>query len=112
MPRCRSPARSARCRIAVYCDVAVQRVSGGDVGATLEPRLVMKGEAGTHYVDGEFFVASYQRGYRWGRHEVRQLLDDIRANAKTAEEAGTIPSNYYLQPVVVLRRDDDSWELV
>src|SRR3954452_7862139 len=53
--------------------------------ATLEPRLVMKGEAGTPYVEGEFFVASYQRGYRWGREEVRQLLDDIRANAKAAE---------------------------
>lgn len=80
--------------------------------ATLEPRLVMKGDADKAYVEGEFFVASYQRGYRWGRHEVRQLLDDIRANAKAAEVTRTIPNNYYLQPIVVLRRDDGSWELV
>ena len=80
--------------------------------ATLEPRLVMKGEAGAPHVEGEFFVASYQRGYRWGRTEVRQLLDDIRANAKAAEARRTTPADYYLQPVVVLRRDDGSWELV
>lgn len=80
--------------------------------ARLEPRLVMKGEPGTPYVEGEFFVASYQRGFRWGRHEVRQLLDDIRANVKAAEATRTIPSKYYLQPIVVLRRDDGTWELV
>lgn len=80
--------------------------------ATLEPRLVMKGEAGKAFVEGEFFVASYQRGYRWGRHEVRQLLDDIRANAKAAEAKRMTPTDYYLQPIVVLRRDDGSWELV
>lgn len=80
--------------------------------ATLEPRLVMKGEEGTPYVEGEFFVASYQRGYRWSRQEVHQLLDDIRANAKAAEANRTTPSDYFLQPVVVLGRDDDTWELV
>ncbi|MGI8434792.1 MAG: DUF262 domain-containing protein [Nocardioidaceae bacterium] len=80
--------------------------------ATLEPRLVIKGEAGTPYVEGDFFIASYQRGYRWGREEVRQLLDDIRANAKAAEAKRTTPADYYLQPIVVLLRDDNSWELV
>jgi hypothetical protein len=53
-------------------------------------------------ITGEFFVAAYQRGYRWGEHEVRQILDDIR------DSEGT----YYLQPVVVKARDDGSWELV
>ena len=54
-------------------------------------------------VHGEFFVPSYQRGYRWTEHEVRTLLDDIR------ESSGR---TYYLQPLVVKSRDDDSWELV
>jgi hypothetical protein len=54
-------------------------------------------------ITGDFFVPAYQRGYRWGQHEVRQLLNDIR------ESDG---ANYYLQPVVVKHRDDDSWELV
>lgn len=54
-------------------------------------------------IAGDFFVAAYQRGYRWGEHEVRQLLNDIRDSNGTT---------YYLQPVVVKRRDDDSWELI
>lgn len=53
-------------------------------------------------LDGEFRVPDYQRGYRWGTHEVTQLLEDIR---ETQEE------RYYLQPVVV-KRDGNVWELV
>src|SRR5438045_1751920 len=52
---------------------------------------------------GDFFVPSYQRGYRWTEHEVLQLLNDIR------ESKG---ATYYLQPVVVRGRGDGSWELV
>ncbi len=47
-----------------------------------------------------FFIPDYQRGYRWGRHNVRQLLNDIR------DSKGV----YYLQPVVVClhnHRDED-----
>ena len=55
-------------------------------GVVLEPRLVGK-------VEGEFLVPSYQRGYRWGRHEVEQLLVDIRDSE----------GDYYLQPIVVRR---------
>ena len=54
-------------------------------------------------IAGNFFVPSYQRGYRWTKHEVGQLLDDIRASNG---------ATYYLQPVVVKGRDDGSWELV
>lgn len=54
-------------------------------------------------ITGDFFVPAYQRGYRWGEQEVRQLLNDIR------ESNG---ASYYLQPVVVRHREDDSWELI
>lgn len=54
-------------------------------------------------ITGDFFVLAYQRGYRWTKQEVRQLLDDIRES-----NGGT----YYLQPVVVKARADGSWELV
>ncbi len=64
--------------------------------ATLEPRTVGS-------IRGEFFIAAYQRGYRWGAQEVRLLLDDI------VEAAG---SDYYLQPVVVKKLDEGRWELV
>lgn len=54
-------------------------------------------------IAGDFFVPSYQRGYRWTEVEVRQLLDDIRdSDGRT----------YYLQPVVVKARPEGSWELV
>ncbi|WP_141013052.1 DUF262 domain-containing protein [Nocardioides sambongensis] len=80
--------------------------------ATLEPRLVMRGEEDEPFVAGEFFVAAYQRGYRWGRAEVRQLLDDIKAHARNAEKRRALPTDYYLQPIVVLKRADGTWELV
>lgn len=64
--------------------------------ATLEPRTVGS-------ISGEFFIAAYQRGYRWGEQEVRILLDDI------TEAAG---GDYYLQPVVVKQLEEDRWELV
>nr|WP_269811133.1 DUF262 domain-containing protein [Kineosporia rhizophila] len=54
-------------------------------------------------ISGKFFVPSYQRGYRWGRDEVLRLLEDIQQSAG---------KKYLLQPVVVKRRDDGTWELV
>lgn len=72
----------------------------------------MKGEEGKPFVSGDFFVAAYQRGYRWGRDEVRQLLDDIKAHARAAERRRELPSDYLLQPIVVLKREDGTWELV
>ena len=56
-------------------------------------------------LSGEFLVASYQRGYRWGAVEVNRLLDDIYG----------VPERepyYYLQPIVVKAVADGQWELV
>ena len=78
--------------------------------ATIEPRLVMKGDDDKPFIQGEFFVAAYQRGYRWGRDEVRQLLKDIKTHKREAGRGE--PTDYYLQPIVVLKRDGGSWELV
>lgn len=92
------------------------RPSESDVAAsidgmtgTLEPRLVIRGDdVDEPFLSGEFFIAAYQRGYRWGPTEVTQLLDDIKANAiKERQE-------YLLQPIVVLPLPgkDNEWELV
>lgn len=62
--------------------------------AILEPRVV--GD-----LHGHFLVPGYQRGYRWGSHEVERLLEDV------AESEGT----YYLQPIVV-KESEGGWELV
>lgn len=82
------------------------------VEATLEPRLVIPGNDGVPFVSGDFLVASYQRGYRWGPLEVQALLNDIKANADDARARRTTPGEYYLQPVVVLPRGEGAWELV
>ena len=51
-------------------------------------------------ITGDFYIPSYQRGYRWGEDEVTRLLDDVYNN-------GT--NNYCLQPIVV-RRNGDRFE--
>lgn len=52
---------------------------------------------------GNFFIPSYQRGYRWGKTEVTRLLDDIYST-KGARK-------YCLQPVVV-RNLGERYELI
>lgn len=56
----------------------------------------------------EFFVPSYQRGYRWTSVQVRELLEDLY---DFAEERHGANSYYCLQPVIVKQRDN-KWELV
>jgi hypothetical protein len=53
-------------------------------------------------LSGHFLVPGYQRGFRWGRHEVEALLNDIAAS----------DGKYYLQPLVVKRLGDQRWELI
>lgn len=62
----------------------------------------------------EFFIPSYQRGYRWSTTQVTQLLDDIwefsTKKSKTEKEF------YCLQPIVVKAIKDDKtnnrWEVI
>lgn len=49
-----------------------------------------------------FYIASYQRGYRWGKDEVRALLDDIYEVYVQGDKA----PKYCLQPLVVKKRND------
>jgi hypothetical protein len=84
-------------------DITEVREEVDPLEATLEPRLVV-----SDTLSGEFFIPDYQRGYRWGEVEVIRLLDDIRASAIDPE----VPGDYYLQPIVVMRRNDDTWELI
>ena len=48
-------------------------------------------------IKGNFYIPSYQRGYRWSKEEVCRLLSDIAVNGA---------NEYYLQPVVVKRLSD------
>ena len=70
--------------------------AGSVASALLELKLI--GD-----IAGRFFVARYQRGYRWGRLEVERLLNDIWDSKGEP---------YSLQPVVVKRKHEAEWELV
>ena len=54
-------------------------------------------------IQGEFYIPSYQRGYRWDDIQVNALLDDIYEN-------GDKP--YCLQPVVVRKKDTNVYEVI
>ena len=60
-------------------------------------------------IEGEFFVPSYQRGYRWEEFEVKHLLEDIYQNGNESQSGNR---NYCLQPIVIKKRNDSSYELI
>lgn len=64
--------------------------------AVLEPKLV-------NDIKGNFFIPAYQRGYRWKSEHITMLLNDINDNKD---------KNYCLQPIVVKRIDENSFELI
>lgn len=54
-----------------------------------------------------FLIPSYQRGYRWTRQEVRDLLSDLY---EFNSQNGT--QKYCLQPFVVREISDGCWEVI
>ena len=51
-----------------------------------------------------YFIPSYQRGYRWGKRQVHDLLEDLHSFAiDTKKKQGAF---YCLQPIVVKKCDD------
>jgi uncharacterized protein with ParB-like and HNH nuclease domain len=50
-----------------------------------------------------FHIPSYQRGYRWEKKQVLQLLNDINENCNNI---------YYLQPIVVAPRVSGGYDLI
>ncbi|NWL14427.1 DUF262 domain-containing protein [Pseudoalteromonas sp. Scap03] len=57
-----------------------------------------------------FFIPAYQRGYRWSKRQVTELLDDIKEFQQQAENSNK-NAFYCLQPIVVKKHNSD-WELV
>ena len=66
-----------------------------------------------HDLEGKprrYFIAAYQRGYRWAPLQVTQLLDDIREFAKRPNPQ---PEEFYcLQPLVIRMVEDGLCEVV
>lgn len=61
-----------------------------------------------HLLDLNFFIPSYQRGYRWTKQQVVDLLDDIW---EFAEKERKKDEFYCLQPVVV-KDSEEAWEVI
>lgn len=56
-----------------------------------------------------FYIPAYQRGYRWSKIQVKELLDDIW---EFSQQTSSEKSDFYcLQPVIVVKREG-CWELV
>lgn len=59
-------------------------------------------------LEHKFIVPSYQRGYRWSKTQVTQLLDDIWEFADKEKKS----EFYCLQPIVVRNSGNNSWEVI
>lgn len=60
-------------------------------------------------LDKVFFIPSYQRGYRWEKRQVLDLLEDILEFQKKDKEKGEF---YCLQPIVVTKNENVNWEVI
>lgn len=72
-------------------------------------------------LEENFFVPRYQRGYRWGKQEITELLDDILQYYNATQNRENRVSKFYcLQPVVVKKKQwfvndnekMEGWELI
>ncbi len=65
-------------------------------------------------LNGTFVVKNYQRGYRWTKEQVTNLLEDFTSFAQ--QENLSHDAVYFLQPIVVSRLEDSEepphWELI
>lgn len=87
--------------IVPHCDtindyICSQKPHHMSSNANLSAKLVGK-------ISGKFIIKSYQRGYRWEEAQVYAMLNDIYGN-------GNNP--YCLQPVVVRKLDETTYELI
>ena len=62
-------------------------------------------------LEKKFFIPSYQRGYRWTKTQVNDLLNDI---LEFQEKDKTEGEFYCLQPIVVTKSKskNDNWEII
>lgn len=88
--------------------------------SSLESKPVSKGEnflglkAIGQLLGEEFYIPSYQRGYRWTKNQVLDLLNDIWTfyQSPTGAGQGDATSFYCLQPIVVSKREAGGWEVI
>ena len=59
-----------------------------------------------------FFIPSYQRGYRWTKQQVEDLLNDINNFTPKEVPNSTEKTWYCLQPLVVKQKEENIWEVI
>ena len=61
----------------------------------------------------EFLIPSYQRGYRWKRTQVVDLLDDIFEFIQQKESRNRLVGNFYcLQPIIVKKSNGNKYKVI
>lgn len=59
-----------------------------------------------------FFIPSYQRGYRWTEQQVTDLLNDINEFSPKEIPNTNEKTWYCLQPIVVKQKSENEWEVI
>src|SRR5690554_3500372 len=59
-----------------------------------------------------FFIPSYQRGYRWTEQQVTDLLNDINEFSPKEIPNTNEKTWYCLQPIVVKQKDENEWNVI
>jgi len=60
----------------------------------------------------DFFIPSYQRGYRWSENEVEDLLNDISDFIPKLVDGTDEKTWYCLQPIVLKNKHDNKYEII
>ena len=55
--------------------------------------------------DKTFYIPAYQRGFRWSKQQVMELIEDLHNFVDRKNNQKT----YSLQPIVVKKRDDNKY---
>jgi len=59
-----------------------------------------------------FFIPSYQRGYRWTEQQVADLLNDINEFSPKEIPNSNEKTWYCLQPIVVKQKTENEWDVI
>lgn len=59
-----------------------------------------------------FFIPSYQRGYRWTEQQVTDLLNDINEFSPREIPNSSEKTWYCLQPIVVKQKSENEWKVI
>lgn len=62
--------------------------------------------------DFRFYIPAYQRGYRWGKNEIIDLLNDVSDFKPREVENSTNKTWYCLQPIVVRKKQSGQYEVI